>query len=630
MKFLFTCLIFSISLLSLAKDKVNTTEEIMNQFKTDYKVLISDLETLKALSEKEEIDIDNLKKQFFLARISYKKVEMLIEYFDRQFVKDHINGAPLPSLERKATNLDAIIEPSGFQIIEEELFAENKEALQELIPALYEKTKSYEWYFGMITLSDRMVFEAMREELIRIAALGITGFDTPSGENTLNESLTALKSIEKVAHIYDSYLKDEQISRINEIFLAGAKHFENTNFNDFDRFGFITEFVNPAYKDLLEIQQSLYIETRELVFNHEFSVNYKETNIFSENFLNHKYYSAYSNSGDMEKKEELGKILFFDPILSANNKRSCASCHDPKLAFTDGAKTSLAFDGESKLERNSPTIINSVFNTRLFWDARASGPEDQAEHVILNPDEFNTSYQEIMEKLNTCEEYIQKFNAAYPKIKKINKYTIVASLAAYVQSLRSFNSDFDKMVKGETVVNHEEIKHGFNVFAGKGACATCHFIPTFAGNVPPLYQDTESEVLAVPNVNDEATAVIDPDLGRFSNKRPNERIYFNRFAFKTPTIRNSELTAPYMHNGVFNTLEEVVEFYDRGGGWAWGIAPEHTTLPSDSLHLTDEEKSSLVTFMKSLTDLSDFTEVPEKLPTSSRPDLNKRIVGGEY
>ncbi len=187
-----------------------------------------------------------------------------------------------------------------------------------------------------------------------------------------------------------------------------------------------------------------------------------------------------------------------------------------------------------------------------------------------------------------------------------------------------------KAVKGETAVNNPQITNGFNIFTGKGKCATCHFIPTFAGNVPPLYTDTETEVLAVPAINNIEQARLDSDLGRFANGRPKEKTAYNRNAFKTPSLRNVALTAPYMHNGVFTTLEEVVDFYNIGGGHAWGIAPENTTLAADSLQLSPTEVEDLILFMKALTDTTGFTTPPTELPKSTISSLNTRKIGGTY
>jgi cytochrome c peroxidase len=154
-------------------------------------------------------------------------------------------------------------------------------------------------------------------------------------------------------------------------------------------------------------------------------------------------------------------------------------------------------------------------------------------------------------------------------------------------------------MRGDSNLSKREI-NGFNVFMGKAKCGTCHFLPLFNGAKPPRYYFTESEVLGVPAEKHKNKAVIDNDSGRILITG----IPIHLFAFKTPTIRNIALTAPYMHNGVFDTLEEVVEFYDSGGGSGLKIAPENQTLPPEKLKLTRQEKKDLVLFMKSLTDTS--------------------------
>jgi len=129
---------------------------------------------------------------------------------------------------------------------------------------------------------------------------------------------------------------------------------------------------------------------------------------------------------------------------------------------------------------------------------------------------------------------------------------------------------------------------------GKAKCATCHFFPLFNGTVPPAYVETESEVLGTPATSEGKS--VDPDVGKFAltQREP------HRYAFKTPTVRHIALTAPYMHNGVFKTLEEVVDFYDQGGGNGLGFNLENQTLPFDKLNLTGPEKKALVAFMKVL------------------------------
>jgi cytochrome c peroxidase len=141
-------------------------------------------------------------------------------------------------------------------------------------------------------------------------------------------------------------------------------------------------------------------------------------------------------------------------------------------------------------------------------------------------------------------------------------------------------------------------KNGFNLFMGKAKCGTCHFAPLFNGLVPPEFVETESEVLGVPKSKDTLNAQLDDDPGKFNFTQSS----VHKHAFKTPTLRNIELTAPYMHNGVFSTLEEVMTFYNNGGGRGLGIGPPNQTLPVEKLKLSPREIRDIIAFMRSLTD----------------------------
>ena len=152
--------------------------------------------------------------------------------------------------------------------------------------------------------------------------------------------------------------------------------------------------------------------------------------------------------------------------------------------------------------------------------------------------------------------------------------------------------------------NHSELtiseKNGFNLFTGKAKCATCHFIPLFNGLVPPEFTETETEVLGVPATKSKKNATLDTDPGKYNITHS----VIHKNAFKTSTLRNIELTGPYMHNGVFNSLDEVMEFYNEGGGAGLKISPDNQTLPKNKLHLTKKEMADIIAFLKSLTDPS--------------------------
>ena len=187
------------------------------------------------------------------------------------------------------------------------------------------------------------------------------------------------------------------------------------------------------------------------------------------------------------------------------------------------------------------------------------------------------------------------YKKAFPNSNNIEIWQVQNALASYIRSLNAFDSKFDIYMRGSSNFTTQE-KLGFNLFAGKAKCATCHFIPLFNGTVPPGYQKTEQEVIGVPS--DKKGKKISPDLGRYAQYQMPQL----KNSFKTPTLRNVAVTAPYMHNGVYNTLEEIVDFYNQGGGIGLGLSIDNQTLPQDKLNLSDNEAKALVAFMKTLTD----------------------------
>jgi len=202
--------------------------------------------------------------------------------------------------------------------------------------------------------------------------------------------------------------------------------------------------------------------------------------------------------------------------------------------------------------------------------------------------------------LNKNEQYVQLFKSAYAASKKISVDDITNALSSYVRSLVSFNSRFDQYINGNEAALSKMEKQGFNIYMGKAKCGTCHYVPFFNGVAPPYFAESESEVLGVPDKPDKKIAKLDTDLGKY-NRYPIANLMFS---FKTPTLRNIELTAPYMHNGVFQTLEQVIDFYNDGGGLGWGIGPENQTLGADPLKLSKAKKTKLIAFLKTLTNTS--------------------------
>lgn len=572
-----------------------------------------------------------IRQKFLALRAEFKRSELLIAYIDPQLFNQSLNGAPLPKIMKKVPDM-TIIEPQGLQRMEEVVFEDhiNIKDLEELYQKFATAMKGLVIETGNRPVYDADIFEAIRFGIIRLNALGVTGFDSPGNtDKTFTECVNYLDGMEQALSTYYTYLDDPTALKLKNLIKKGISQLKSSDFESFDHLKFLKEFINPLWEQTLTAQRKLRIELPHHRTQIPLYINYEATNLFADDFLNAKAYADHIDERYIGKRIKLGKLLFFDPILSANNQRACASCHQPSKGFSDGLPTSLTTESRQPGLRNSPTIINSLYADRYFHDIRTDRLSLQMDHVVFNPDEFNTDYSEIANKLRQSKEYQQLFAEAYGR-QGVTKNSITNAVASYVGSVRSFNSEFDRYVRGEIREIDPAIIRGYNLFQGKAGCATCHFAPTFSGNVPPDFKETETEVLGVPSTPKEPFE-LDKDLGRYLNGLIKEKAPFYKNSFKTPTLRNIELTGPYMHNGVYEKLEDVVDFYNKGGGIGLGLDVPHQTLPGDSLGLTKQEEKDIVTFMKSLTDTSNMTSIPTALPKFPEgTKWNARKVGGAY
>ena len=579
-----------------------------------------------------------IEEQVIAIRMAYKKVEFLAEYLDPYFCKYQMNGAPLPKTEPKVPEI-VILEPSGLQVLDELAFSEEmdyKELEKQINKINTAISRFIQVQNNIINLENRYILEACRYQIVRMFTLGLTGFDTPGSVNAIPEAITSSKAILQTLKLYEGLSDDlaankslQSVVRKLQYFIGYLK--THRDFEQLDRLHILTEYINPLYAELYQFHKSLQIEFPEEADPTLSAVNYHVTNLFDQDLLDPGFYSSLPpNSLADQKRFELGMLLFFDPILSSKNNLACSSCHQPNKGFTDGEQRSKGNKNGSTVLRNAPTILNSVYSTAYFWDLREHNLERQVKHVVMDELEFDTDFFEIEDKLNQSAEYVEMFEEAYPTY-GLSRWSISNALACYVAEQNGWNSSFDQYVRGETNQIKTEVANGFNLFMGKAACGTCHFAPTFNGTVPPTYQDSESEVLGVPASKDTIDAIIDPDLGRVANHKPTDEAAFHLFSFKTPTIRNVELTAPYMHNGVYSTLEEVMDFYNKGGGAGIGIELDNQTLPDVPLDLSSEEIANIISFMESLTDTVGLTSVPPALPKfENQPEWNDRPIGGGY
>ncbi|MCD1597111.1 cytochrome-c peroxidase [Rheinheimera aquimaris] len=296
---------------------------------------------------------------------------------------------------------------------------------------------------------------------------------------------------------------------------------------------------------------------------------------------------------------DLGRYLFFDPLLSANHKQACASCHQPARGFTDGKALSTGTYGDIGT-RSAPSLWNVGFLKKLFWDARAGSLEQQALIPIVAPHEMANSPAQLLSDLQANAYYPALFRQAFAGTDQIDMTQVATALSAFQSSLISLNSRYDHYAHGyHQALTEQEIK-GMNVFRSFVArCAECH--------TPPLFTNQQIAVIGTPEPDGMAF-----DAG--AGAEPGHQKL--RGGFKVPTLRNIALTAPYMHSGRFATLEEATEFYTKGRGHAVPAGENlllhwHIWEPK----LTAEEISQIAAFLGSLTDQSLLPATPARLPS---------------
>ncbi|WP_051941886.1 cytochrome-c peroxidase [Maribacter forsetii] len=589
-------------------------EKVEKVYAINFQSFKNEVEVLASLADNSMFgDELQLQRQVGKTRLAYKRIEFIFDYYQSAYNGAYINGAPLPKISEYFEGGN-IIEPSGLQALDEAVFEEASKKQLQRIKVLAAGLRTHVDYVSKIhfplQLKPSQIIESIRSGLVRIFTLGVTGFDTPGSVNGIQESYVSLRSMKNAFMYFDADIHPKaktKFNTINKLFEKGESLLNsNISFNDFDRMVFLKEVVNPLYAELLEFQN---LNNIKLEPYRKHAQDYQSKNIFDINFLSTNFYSELVYLPlDNPKTIELGKLLFEDSQLSKNNTMSCLSCHNPNHGFTDGLPKSVSNKEGFFTARNSPTIINAGYATRYFWDMREFNLEKQVTHVIDDNLEFNTNFDTIIRKLNKNSNYQKLFKAAYGGIVKndINERSISNAIAAYVNSLKSFNSEFDKYVRNEINEYPEDAKRGFNLFMGKGACGSCHFAPVFNGSVPPFYVESESEVLGIIKGFDSVNPKLDEDLGRMNNGLKADNYPFFKNSFKTVSVRNVELTAPYMHNGLFLSLEDVLEFYNLGGGAGMGLPVENQTLSDTPLNLSKQEIKDIITFMESLTDIAEF------------------------
>ena len=634
----FVCLCMAIVLFSFSPNESN--QAYSTHYTNTINTILQEEEKLLGLVRtsnlSDTIAKERILRQLQTTRNTFKPADFWLRYLNTLSHKK-ING-PLP-VEWETEVFEKFEKPykregAGFTLAFQYLTeAENPNSttLLQLLEPAQQATAGFlvDSITKQLTTFDHFYF-CNRLFLLNLATIYTTGFDCPETESIIPELRLMLDEMQKTYLIYNQSFKETPLSEEYLLLYQQTVNFVNQqpdSFETFDHFTFVRDFVNPLYslnhQHIIQYKAS----SRNLL---DYSLNKQASSIFSKSLYNGQnpkgIFLRLQDSAQLLQLEKIGKLLFYDPLLSQNNQRSCASCHHPNQYFTDTTQpTSLQFNHQGFLERNTPSLLNAQYNHLLMADGLHYTLLRQTKAVITNPIEMGSSEEEVVNKVMSCKEYARTFTKLLkytPQEKEVTLDHIASAITFYYSKFSSYYSPFDNAMNQGAALTPAAQK-GFNIFMGKAQCATCHFAPQFNGVKPP-YIGSEFEVIGVPASPDYAS--LSQDKGRYAINPSEETMN----AFRTGTIRNAAYTQPYMHNGVFKTLDEVIEFYNHGGGAGKGLQVPNQTLPSDSLQLTPIEKEYLIVFIQSLTENIQFETPPNQLPVSTNKQLNNRQVGGNY
>ena len=627
------------SILSFDEPNKHTPEEYKSLYLKKLHACRQSGRELIAMIRQEDISGENGKKRILHriaeARLGLKAADFWLRYLEPTAYL-RINGQ-LP-VEWETEVFEKFEKPykrEGAGLSLAEIYLEEEKVEKDSLTALATRyTGTIDVYLAdSITSqlnSHHHFYLANRLFLLNLAAIYTSGFECPDTKNIIPELRHMMQAVEDIYDVYDNGFPGYPVPEAYRLLYRKAMLFVDSqpeNPEEFDHFTFTRDFVNPLFGiNQRAIREYAVVSSS---FN-DFSLDDNCNSIFDKALYrgqNEKgIFLPVDDENTLNEIRQVGKLLFYDPILSGNNKRSCVSCHKSGEYFTDTSRpTSLQFDNSLSLTRNTPTLINSLYNHLVMLDGKHTSLLEQARTVVANPIEMNGDHHEVVKKVMSCESYekaFRKFVKLTPNTRKISIDHIVSAVILYYSSFSMYRSPFDDAMDKRIDIDTEARK-GFNVFMSKAKCGTCHFVPQFNGVKPP-YISSEFEVAGTPA--DTLFTRLSPDSGRFLINPEPEMLH----AFRTGTLRNAEHTAPYMHNGVFKTLDEVIRFYDTGGASGNGLTVTNQTLPADSLKLTGREKNQLIAFIRSLNEDIPFDTAPAKLPASKDKNLNSRKVGGEY
>lgn len=568
------------------------------------------------------------------ARLALKRADLWLRYLD-PVVYRSLNG-PLP-VEWEVEAYEKNGRPhkrigAGLILAELHLTDEEhptREALRTLLAPAQEAVQHYKGLSAKLVSADHFLF-CERLQVLNLAAIYTTGFECPDTDRLLPE-LEALLSAGAEAHAaFNATYPNTPITPEHQRLYAAALEFVRAAPNDpdaFDRYAFLRNHVAPLYRSVQDMITRYGVRSSSMV---DHSLDPNERELFSKGLYRSQdgkgVFAQVKDAADLDRLEDLGRQLFFDPLLSGNGQRSCASCHSPSMAFTDTTRaTPIAFDHQGTLDRNAPTLINADLNHLLMHDGKHPHLRAQAVAVITDAREMGGNMASVIDRVKQTPAYVEGFAPLLnytPRLEGVGMHHILSAITYFYTEQSTGLSPFDKAMQGKDHVP-AEVVHGFNLFMGKAECATCHFVPHFNGVKPP-YSGNEFEVIGTPA--DTAYTTLSKDRGRFGALPEPEMDH----AFRTGALRNIARSAPYMHNGVFRTLRQTIDHYNNGGGAGRGLPLPNQTLSSDSLHLSEVEKRALEAFMISLNEDLPTVAVPGRLPTCTAEGMARRKVGGEY
>jgi cytochrome c peroxidase len=387
--------------------------------------------------------------------------------------------------------------------------------------------------------------------LLNLAAIYTTGFECPDTTQVVPELRTLLKGVQHIYGQYNAAFPQKALPpaylKLYDSGIAFADA-QPAQFSAFDRFQFIRDFVNPLFALNQELIREYRVVSRSLV---DYSLSKKAVSIFSKDLYRAQdakgIYRHLEDTALLETVAGLGRLLFYDPLLSGNNERSCASCHKPTEFFTDtGVSTAFEFNHTGTLPRNTPSLLNAGLNQLLMLDGRHYNLQQQAAAVLVHEKEMNCASENLLQKVLSCDTYkqtLKKLLPYTPTEKEIGLEHLTSALSYYYTQFSRYDAPFDRAMNGRQQLPVKVIE-GFNLFMGKAQCGTCHFVPQFNGVKPP-YTGSEFEVLGVPA--DKDFQHLSKDVGRYGVWPVAEM----KQAFRTGTVRNVMHTAPICTTGCF-------------------------------------------------------------------------------